>query len=168
MPETPCPLEPQPAAPKPGVTSPQRAQGEPRHPSTGTRGTPRLGIPATYLAVPAPRPPACVPSHRGSAALCLVKPIMHRLYGSPSPQHPLLPRSGAWHGLGALGVPLAECGDHPYGRRKLHSGARSGLCPPVHPILGDVWSPEPEEESLSPYHKFHRSLGGSLPGWPSS
>lgn len=139
-----------PAAPRPG------AMGRPRHPSTGAGGTPRLGIPGTYLAVPAPRPPACVPSHRGSAALCLVKPIMHRLYSSPSPQHPLLPRSSAWHGPGAQGVPWQRVGV--MRGANLHSGARSGSAHPSPAHPGEC--PKPQEESCL---KFHPS--SPVPPW---
>lgn len=149
-----------PAAPRPG------AMGRPRHPSTGAGGTPRLGIPGTYLAVPAPRPPACVPSHRGSAALCLVKPIMHRLYSSPSPQHPLLPRSSAWHGPGAQGVPWQRVGGHGRSKPSLRGSLR--LCTSQSsPSWGMSKTPRgilPQIPSLVP----RPSLGGSLPCWPRS
>lgn len=124
------------------------------------RGTPRPGIPGTYLAVPAPRPPACVPSHRGSAALCLVKPIMHRLYGSASPLHPLLPRSWCLARPGGTGQSLGlipTAGTNP---KELRG---SQVCTPIR-------SPKAQDESLSPHLKFHPlsdpSLGSSLPGWP--
>lgn len=131
-----------PAAPKPGVMWLCTAI------RTGAGGTPKLGIPGTYLAVPAPRPPACVPSHRGSAALCLVKPITHRLYSSPSPQHPLLPRSGAWHGPGAQGVSLAECGGHPYGRSKPSLRGSLRFCTPQSILSWGMSGPRSPKRNL--------------------
>lgn len=161
----PLPPEPQPCYTQTRGDAAPHSMGGPGIQALG-QGYPQTGHPG-HLPGSACAPAAlcCVPSHRGSAALCLVKPIMHRLYSSP-PQRPLLPGCSAWHGPGARGSPRQSVRVIPVVGANPHSGS----APPAHPILGTGWSPKPQEESLSPHLKLHPlsspSLEGSLPSCP--